>query len=238
MSSTPFAVLMCVKDEADIIERTLTNWRIVGATHYFVCDNGSTDGTLDILKQYQQQYKDNGLYFYLKEHKSITMDNHVTLNGFARMAQDIGVYWMFPCDGDELLSTPNAQYLQDIFNRYTSDCYAVLPYFDNFPDGQVIRNKWTKFFGRFSPVVNFNISVGNHYIEGWSSMDIIDHQLRYNHFPYRSAEQMMRKFMNHANAWQGWDYGRTKYAALHKQHGDKYFLDMYQNSMTTGDWPL
>jgi hypothetical protein len=68
-------------------------------------------------------------------------------------------------------------------------------------------------------------------------MDIIDHQLRYNHFPYRSAEQMMRKLINHANAWQGWDYGRTKYAALHKQHGDKYFLDMYQNSMTTGDWP-
>ena len=61
------AVLM-IKDEAHIIEKTVTPLYEGGITNFFVLDTGSNDGTQDVLKKFFKKNKINGI---LKEEKFV-----------------------------------------------------------------------------------------------------------------------------------------------------------------------
>lgn len=55
MSNIKIALTVMVRDEADIISQMLEHHIAQGVEVILVCDNGSTDGTFDILSQYKKE---------------------------------------------------------------------------------------------------------------------------------------------------------------------------------------
>jgi hypothetical protein len=91
------AMTLLVRDEADIIEANLRYHRAQGVDLFVVGDNGSTDGTLEILERYEQA----GLVEL--EHFPGTI-NEAWSEGrtkLARRTHELGADWVIHNDGDE-----------------------------------------------------------------------------------------------------------------------------------------
>lgn len=101
------ALLLLVKDEVDIIESNLLWHRSLGIDHIMVTDNGSTDGTLEILEAWERTgdiklVRDNGPY-----------RQDVLMTGMAKMALEAwNPNWVIAGDADELFA-PRAGHFKD-----------------------------------------------------------------------------------------------------------------------------
>jgi glycosyltransferase involved in cell wall biosynthesis len=92
------AVCMMFRDEADILGRCLKHWRSLGATHFYLCDNGSADGSAHIAHEYAAHMRfDNRTNFPQAE---IT-------NALIQAAHADGCDWIFPVDADEFIVLPD-----------------------------------------------------------------------------------------------------------------------------------
>lgn len=91
------AMALVVRDEADILRANLTYHFAKGVDHVFVIDNGSVDGTVEILETYA---RDGRLTL---EHEPADRFEHGAW--FTRLAhrarEDFGADWIIPNDADE-----------------------------------------------------------------------------------------------------------------------------------------
>lgn len=199
-----FAVTM-VKDEADIIAATVGH--MVGQVdHVIVADNGSTDGTRDILHDLGVQVVDDPEVAYLQSAK---------MTRLAHLAGGAGAEWIVPFDADELWTSPDGRIGDVLAATGRSEGVAVVALWDHVPTDidppgldpvKAMGWRWKqraalhKVACRYRP--NLVIEQGNHtarYGSGWPTP--IEGLLQIRHFPYRSPQQFVRKARNGAAAY-------------------------------------
>ena len=93
-----------VRDEADIIEDNLRFHRAMGVDFFVVTDNGSVDGTSEILDRYVSA----GLAHVIQEPTSGLRSNEMDwTTRMARLAaSEYGADWVFNNDADEFWCPP------------------------------------------------------------------------------------------------------------------------------------
>jgi len=92
-------MVMKVRDEIDVVERTLRYHLARGADQWIVTDNGSTDGTLDVLKRYESA----GLLRLIEEPgEDFRTEAHWWVTRMARLAAtEMHADWVAHVDADE-----------------------------------------------------------------------------------------------------------------------------------------
>ena len=91
---------MKVRDEADIIELNLRYHAAQGIDEFIVTDNGSTDGTLEIL----ERWRDDGSLRLISEPSTEDFrdQGHWWVTRMGRMGAELGADWVLHADADEL----------------------------------------------------------------------------------------------------------------------------------------
>lgn len=213
-----------VRDEADIVADTV-GWMARQVDHVIVADNGSKDGTREILEGLGVEVVDDPDPAYYQAFK---------MTNLARRARELGAEWVVPFDADEVwLASPGR--IKGLLNGLPPEaliCEAAL--FDHVPTSQdepgspVEQIRWR----RAAPAPlrkvavrareDLSIHQGNHS----ASFDRVEFPIRVSghlevrHFPYRSEEQFVRKARNGSAAYAATDlpdsvgahwrqYGRT-----------------------------
>lgn len=216
--TTVFAIAM-VRDEADIIEQTVRNM-LTQVHEVIVADNGSTDGTREILEQLPVQVIDDPEVGYYQSRKMTALA--------ARAAQQ-GANWVIPFDADEWWMSPFGR-IADILKEHPQAATAPALVYDHVATGQdaniadpVQRIEWRRTEPLELPKVAaraalpVTIEQGNH---GAAYPTVnLDGQLIVRHFPYRSVEQFVRKTRNGAAAYAASDLP-DHYGAHWRQWGD------------------
>ncbi len=97
------AVVMMVKDEADIIGENLSWLYYTGLRRFVLLDNGSTDNTSVIIERFRRAYRDTEV-LVLKDPLIRYMQAEKT-TGLFRLAISIwpDIRWVIPADADEFL---------------------------------------------------------------------------------------------------------------------------------------
>lgn len=184
---------MMARDEADIIEQSLSHWQRLGVKNFYLCDNGSED---DTLKEMQEECPGA----YIIEEKATDWPGRRVLNHLKDRAIDDGCDWIFPADADEFLIIPNRLTLSEWLETLDAKSgWAEIPYL-NFICNQ--PPKWQephrKCFGLLTK--QMTICMGNHMIEE-SGPTFKAHGAYYEHFPFRSFEQFRKKTINYMLAF-------------------------------------
>lgn len=211
-----------VRDEADIIEGTLRH--MAGEVDFLiVADNASTDGSRDILADLAAHLPlcvlDDPEPGYYQSDK---------MSRLAALAGEQGAEWIVPFDADELWVADDR--ISTIL-RATHATVATARLFNHFataadPDGpdpfDTIRWRQpdpaplAKVAFRWEP--GAVIHQGNHGVtlpHGEQPADLLE----VRHFPYRSAEQFVRKARNGAAAYRATDLPISE-GAHWRQYGD------------------
>ena len=220
------AVCMMFRDEADIIGRCLKHWRSLGATHFYLCDNGSTDGSANIAHEYAAHMRfDNRTNFPQAE---IT-------NALIQAAHADGCDWIFPADADEFLILP-IQYKTIVkwLSSYpsTGPAYGNLQWLNIIQDGSELYQYWhephRKVFGRLDPA--WRVSIGNHLIYDGGRATLGSQGAYYAHYHIRGYEHFKMKTIRYMEAFNEMNMGhyyRDWYAAW-KREGESFIKARYE----------
>ena len=200
---TTVAVTM-VKNEADIIAATVGHM-LTQVDHVIVADNGSTDGTRDILADLPCEVIDDPDPAYRQSEKMTGLAHRVRL--------EHGAEWVVPFDADEIWYSPFGR-IADVLAGL--DDYAVAPadLYDHVPTATdpndpdpVRRIGWRRREPGPLPKVacrahpQLTVEMGNHAAHyGVFEPKAVTGQLIVRHFPYRTAEQMLAKAVQGAAA--------------------------------------
>lgn len=208
-----------VKDEEDIIAATVARMRDQ-VDHVIVEDNDSTDGTREILETLGVEVLEDSTVGY---YQSAAMTRLASYAAIER-----GASWVIPFDADEVWYSPHGM-IRDVLGEHPEGSIARAALFDHVATGHdpaagdpVERIGWRRVDPAPLPKVavrpypRATIHQGNH---GADFGETVEGLLVVRHFPYRSAEQMVRKARNGAAAYaatdlpehvgQHWrDYGR------------------------------
>lgn len=113
---------MKVRDEVDVIELNLRYHAAQGVEEFIVTDNGSTDGTLDVL----ERWRDDGRLRLISEPAAddFKEKGHWWVTRMGRMGADLGADWVLHADADELW-WPVASDLRESFEEVPAE-YGVV----------------------------------------------------------------------------------------------------------------
>lgn len=204
-----FAVSM-VKDEADVVGGMIRHLFDEGIEGMVVADNGSTDGTREILDKLATEYPlvvlDDPEVGYFQSEK---------MSALATAAADHGAEWIVPVDADELWVFNGDRIGKELrecgADIITAELYQYFPTaidpprkdpFDSIVWRQPAPAPLPKVAFRYEP--GCVIHQGNHGVTRPSG-GVVTGGLRVCHFPYRSAEQFVRKARNGAAAYRATD---------------------------------
>lgn len=234
-----------VRDEADIIEFTVGRM-LQQVARAIVADNGSTDGTREILDRLAERCPaltvlDDPETGYYQSRK---------MSALAERARDEGADWILPFDADEVWLTHTGERIADVLaSLEPSVLVCEAPLFDHVATGHDpnLRNPLRRIGWRRAEqaplrkvavraIQGVTIHQGNHgaTFPGIPHPPAVTNALQVRHFPYRSAEQMIRKARNGAQAYAATDlpedvgghwrgYGRI----LH-EHGEEALADVFR----------
>lgn len=233
-----------IKDEADILEATVR--RMAGQVDWLlISDNGSTDGTRDILSALARD-----LPLKVMDDAEVGYYQARAMTELAAIAGDNGADWVIPFDADEVWYSPFGR-IADVLTEHTGVAVATAELYDHVPtaadpqDGDPVeRIGWrrreptplAKVAARPRPRVR--IHQGNHDADHG---DRLGGLLVVRHFPYRSAEQMVRKALNGAAAYAATDLpddiGKhwRDYGALVAAHGPEALHDVFRTHFWSAD---
>jgi glycosyltransferase involved in cell wall biosynthesis len=112
-------LVMVVRDHADIIDSNL-RWHFDhGVEFAIVTDNGSTDGTLEILQRHEREGR-----LLLLQDPSDLMEGAMLTRMAMLGREQYGAEWILPVDGDELF-VPSRGSLQDHLERDGVNLWSV-----------------------------------------------------------------------------------------------------------------
>ncbi|RKR92782.1 glycosyl transferase family 2 [Micromonospora pisi] len=231
-----------VRDEADVVEGTLRHMADE-VDHLIVADNGSTDGTRDILDRLARELPltvvdDPEPAYYQSRKMTALADQAAALRP--------GETWIVPFDADELwtaeadrirlvlpeLDRPVAQ--AALTNHF---CTSVDP--DPAGSDPFRTMVWRQREATRLPKVAFRwepgavIHQGNHGVtlpSGGRAAPV----LQVRHFPYRSADQFVRKAVNGAEAYRRTDLPADQgahwraYGEIAERHGVEALADVFR----------
>ena len=195
-----------VKDESDIIAQSV-GWMKSQVDEVVVMDNGSTDGTREILEDLEVTVLDDREVAYHQSEK-MTM--------LAGMCQDNGATWVVPFDADEIHIGTSGR-LADTLTALPADVLiSEAPLFDHVPTGldplgapPVNRIRYRRASQAplrkiaLRPANGMTIHQGNHSatFAGNRHPKTVTNVAQVRHFPYRSVEQFVSKVRNGAAAY-------------------------------------
>ena len=124
-----------VRDEGDVIERNLRYHVALGVDQFVVTDNGSTDGTLEVLRRYERA----GLLRLIEEPgQDFRREAHGWVTRMARLAAtEMDADWVVHVDADEFWA-PVGGSIKDVLSEIPDEYGVVLaprPEFVARPDG-------------------------------------------------------------------------------------------------------
>ena len=205
-----------VKDEADVIASTVGHM-LTQVDHVIVEDNGSTDGTLEILA---------GLPVELLHDPTVGYYQSAAMSRLAATAAKAGAEWVIPFDADEVWYSPFGR-IADVLGGQSGASIATAALYDHVATGvdpdsdPITRMGWRRREATplpkvaCRPLAPVTIHQGNH-SAGYGTT--VDGLLIVRHYPLRSPEQMIRKARNGGKAyaattlpehvgqhWRDWD---------------------------------
>lgn len=241
---TTFGIMM-VRDEADIIEATVTNL-LRQCDHVIVSDNLSTDGTYDILENLDVTLlvDDDPAY-----HQSLKM------TALATRAREMGADWVVPADADEYWYSPHFDTISECLDDLDRYSIAECELYNHIPTavdpsgvGPVATMGWRfRAPGQLPKVAcrtdeRLTIHMGNHGADyGRFAGRTIKSQLVIRHFPYRSPEQFVRKAVQGAEALRKTDLPESagahwrQYADLYEAGGDEALHEVFRTWFWSGE---
>ncbi|MGB4136468.1 MAG: glycosyltransferase family 2 protein [Microbacterium sp.] len=193
-----------VKNEADVLARTIEHLFAQGVDRMLVVDNGSDDHTPELLQELAHRHPiDIGTdaeVGYFQSHKMSALAEH---------ARRAGADWVIPFDADEFWFAPDAtvaDFLRtstgtrveaELFNVFPTRAHPVLDGLGGEVRFDMRPHLLRKVAAQTHPLLW--IGMGNHLAlrPGDSSGG-----LRVVHLPWRSEEQLMRKLRQGAAAYR------------------------------------
>jgi glycosyltransferase involved in cell wall biosynthesis len=196
-----------VKDEADIVEHTIVRMA-AQVDRLLVADNGSTDGTREILERLARE-----LPLIVSDDRDPAYYQGRKISALAALAAQNGAAWVVPFDADERWYSPHGR-IADVLAEQPA-CVATAALYDHVATGRdpgeadpLRRMGWRRRDPAPLPKVacrprpEVAIHQGNH---GCDYGGEVGGLLVVRHYPYRSAEQMIRKARNGAAAYAATD---------------------------------
>jgi glycosyltransferase involved in cell wall biosynthesis len=228
---------LLVRDEADIIDAQIAFHLHAGVDFVVATDNGSTDGTREILESYAQRG-----YLHLIDQAGEDMQQVEWVTRMARLAAtDFGADWVINSDADEFWcphGAPLKIVLAGVPQRFDT-VRALMRNFvprpgnaEFFADRMNVRlvpGEATRQVHRVHPFhaqdkvlhrahPDVTLSAGNHDARWPSSVDLRGFwHFECLHFPMRSAEQCVAKWRNYVR------YGYSGYDVLTDYDARDYY---------------
>lgn len=210
-----------VKNEADVIE-AMVRHNAQYLDHMTIIDNGSTDGTLQILTA----LRDEGLPIDLREDPSLGHRQTTIINEFVNGPDCDRTGFVFFLDGDEFLSCDRQMFREVLAQRPASFSMAWKTYVptpkDRSRDPNVVsrithaRRREPQGFAYAKAVLSpaeqgpVSVRAGSHGLRG---IKLVPHPaIRLAHFPVRSVQQIACKAL--LGAWNIQLRGRGRQEAL------------------------
>jgi glycosyltransferase involved in cell wall biosynthesis len=212
------AMTLLVRDEQDIVRENLEFHLAQGVDEVIVTDNGSEDGTVEVVREYESQ----GVARLLFEHADdYSQGRWVTR--MARLAAAEGADWVINNDADEFW-WPRAGSLRSVFEQLDDEVGIVVAHRRNFvprpEDGRPFWERMTlrervslnplgkplppKLAHRADPQIE--VAQGNHKVEGAQLGERLDDgSIEILHFPMRTYAQFENKIVKGGRA-----YGRNR----------------------------
>ena len=211
---------LLVKDEVDIIKYNIDYHLAHGVDFIIAADNGSQDGTREILQFYERE----GKLLFVDINDRIFVQNIIN-DELAQLAKKkYGAKYIFHCDGDEFW-VPKKGNIKKVFKKYKDHDVSIAQVvnvlledrggFESFPNDSVyavcdpldavdlVQESMREgiFVYRYLPKVLLNmtrqnicVTPGNHYVINPQMYNIknID-DISVLHFPIRSKSQFLKK---------------------------------------------
>lgn len=202
--------VMLVKDEADIIRYTIDRL-LTQVDGIIVADNGSTDGTYEILME------TDGITVVRDDEVGYWQDRKTTALAYAAYAA--GHEWVLPCDADEWWYAEDGRTIRDYLAGITPEVRVLnARLFNHFPtaaDDESALNPfyrigWRQIAHGTLPKVccrtgrDLRIGMGNHGAD-FDGRGLRVNGLALRHFSWRTAEQYVRKIRNGEAAYAATD---------------------------------
>ena len=191
-----------VKNEADIIEQTIRHLLDQGVDHILAADNGSSDGTYEILLELSRTLpvhviQDRELAYYQSE----------KMTWLADRVMEAGAEWVIPFDADEFWYGVSAP-LSEVLRSQKGHTIELTKLYNVFPsiEGPALRIDPTPYWDLkvcFSRWENAVIKMGNHEVVAPGKQKL--HEVAIIHYPWRSKEQFTRKLRQGAKALEATD---------------------------------
>lgn len=232
------AAVTMVKDEADVIEGVLAHM-VDEVDFVIVADNLSTDATRPILDRLAGH-----LPIEVVDDPDPAYRQSEKMTALAARAAEQGAEWIVPFDADEIWYSEHGRIRTVLAD--TSATVAHAPLYNHFasgldPDGcdPFATMVWRQRKPGPLPKVAFRwhpdavIAQGNHAVKHPAST-VARGLMEVRHFPYRSAEQMVRKARNGAAAYRAGDFRKDmgahwrSYGEILDRHGEEALRDVFR----------
>lgn len=197
-----------MRDEADIAPWTVRHM-LTQVDEVLIADNGSKDGTRELLEEMGVKVLNDGVRAYYQSQK---------ITALAHFAEASGARWIVPFDADEVWYSPHGRIkdvLADIDPEFlvtAAELYDhVVTGADRLEANPLRRIGWRRREPGALPKVacrarpDLLIEQGNHGARYDGGATYTSGHLVVRHFPYRSAEQFRRKARNGAEAYAATD---------------------------------
>lgn len=249
------AYITMVKDECDLIYYQLNYYRNIGFKDFYIIDNGSTDGTLELIQKFISENPQ--IKVYLEIDNNVDYWQYVRINKLANLAYNEGCNWILPVDADELL-----------FHNEKFTNFSVYDFLNDVSEGDYIEFQWwyyrptdnddineknpflrinhrdkiqqcafKKIFVKWNP--SMIVSQGNHCLhnqESYRKIENLSYKISFAHFWRRSLEQERKKMINLGEGYRNlvnvFDTGHFALYERYLKEGDEYLkgiLNHYKN---------
>lgn len=241
-----------VKDEVDVVGRTVDHLLGQGVDEILLLENESTDGTWEILRDLRDapQYAPGRLTIYADHEKGYFQSRKMT--ALAKDALERGADWIVPFDADEIWTAPGG--LAAWLERVPADLGVVrFPNFNHYrtsrdPGGHpfdAMVYRWPQALSlpkvAFRPRPGVVVHAGNHDVSGVRGGWVLAPDARIHHYPYRSVEQFLSKARNGSEAYAATDLPRStgqhwrEWGDVLREHGEAGLRAWYQDAFYFDD---
>lgn len=222
------AVLMMVKDDDDIFIKALEHWISIGVSTFYIAE---TNDAARLFYTPKIKGFEDIEYIYRYEPR-LTFDGHSIVNQLKEKAIADGYNCLFPADADEFLNLGPYTSVQHLIETYSSIPYwwCEIPYLNHWPGGGTTWQdpQGKAILGRAH--IGMDISIGNHIVTNkgdWGKAATLG--VHYDHYPFRSKEQMVQKITSHGQAFINMGLHDHHYPQLYRamQAGGQAWIDAH-----------